>query len=433
MMSYPSSRFTFLLLLGFLLPLIAVQTPAFGQGTGQNLTVTLPGMPVTEAMDFFAEQLGVSILIDPAVANRQITAKLNDLPVMEAFESVLKAHGMWYEINSTGRVFLVNKGEIPFSGRITTRIVVNFIELSTVESIVQRYVGISGNFIKDERSNSFVVTDTPIRIAELREIIKTLDQPSPQIMIEVEIAAIDRSASDKLGVSWDFLGQIDANSPIGAGIGKSTFGTDGSLKLQLGKFASNVGTKNLSVTLEALERDGVAEILARPRLLTINRQAANISITENTATGTRVVQSTSALGQTVTEPIYKEVGVTLDVTPAVAGDSLVVLKIKPSVSTARRSPFFPTLAVDTQTRTAETTVMAVSGQTIVIGGLNQNTVTEEITRIPLLGHIPILGYFFSQRSKDTRRTELMVFITPRIITPDNLRSLRKPPAPVEKP
>lgn len=433
MMAYSSPRFTFLLLLGLVSPLFSVRTPALAQGTGQNLTVTLPGMPLTEAMDFFAEQLGVSILIDPAIANRLITAKLNDLPVMEAFESVLKAHGMWYEINSTGRVYLVKQGDVPFSGRITTRIVVNFIELNTVEGIVQRYVGTSGNFIKDERSNSFVVTDTPGRVGELRDIIKTLDVPSPQIMIEVEIAAVDRSASDKLGVTWDFLGQIQANSPIGPGIGKSVFGSDGALKLQLGKFASNVGTRNLSVTLEALERDGVAEILARPRLLTINRQAASISIVENTATGTRVVQSTSALGQTVTEPIYKEVGVTLDVTPAVAGDSLVVLLIKPSVSTARRSPFFPALAVDTQTRTAETTVMAVSGQTIVIGGLNQTTVTEEITRVPILGHIPILGYLFSQRSKDTRKTELMVFITPRIITPDNLRSLRKPPPPVEQP
>jgi type II secretory pathway component GspD/PulD (secretin) len=121
------------------------------------------------------------------------------------------------------------------------------------------------------------------------------------------------------------------------------------------------------------------------------------------------------------------VGVILDVTPAVAGDSLVILQVKPEVSTARRSPFFPQIAVDTQKRSAETTIMARNGQTIVIGGLHQKSLTEEITRIPLLGHIPLLGYFFSQRSKEIRKTELMVFITPRIITPQNLQTLRKPP------
>lgn len=185
------------------------------------------------------------------------------------------------------------------------------------------------------------------------------------------------------------------------------------------------GTTLSGTALEALERDGFADILASPRLLVINRQAANINITDNSAVGTRVVQSTSALGQTTTEPIYKDIGVVLNVTPAVAGDSLVVMMIKPAVSTARRSPFFPAIAVDTQTRSTETVVMARHNQTIVIGGLHQDNMTEEITRIPLLGHIPLLGYFFSQRSKDIRRTELMVFIPPRIITPENLQSLRK--------
>lgn len=414
----------FLLSLLFSLFIPLAQTSAQAP-SGPTLTVTLPNMVLSEAMDFFAEELGVSILIDPSLAPRLVTANLRDLPVMEAFESVLKAHGMWYEVNATGRVYLIKQADIPFSGRITERVLVNFIELSTVENIVQRYIQTSGSYIKDERTNSFVVTDTPNRVADLRQILKTLDVPSPQVMIEVEIAAVDRSETNKLGVQWDFLGQIDADSPIGGGTATTKFGKDGALSISLGKFAANVGPKNLVATLEALERDGYADILASPRLLTINRQAAKINITEHTATGTRVVQSTSALGQTVTEPIYNDVGVTLSVTPAVAGDSLVVMIINPTVSTARRSPFFPAIAVDTQERSTETTVMARHNQTIVIGGLHQTNLTEEITRIPLLGHIPILGYLFSQRSKDIRKTELMIFITPRIITPENLQTLRK--------
>lgn len=394
-------------------------------------SLDLTATPLVAAMQFFADQMGVSILVDPSVEGRNVNARVTLLPVIEAFESILKANGLWYEVNSTGRVLYIIPSDVSFSGRVTERILVNFIELASLENIVGRY---TTNFIQDERTNSFVVTDTPPRIAELRRIIEALDVPSKQVMIEVEIVAFDRSASRKLGVQWNFLGQIDSDSPIGAGIGTGAFSKDGDVAISLGKFSSNIGQKNLLATLEALEKEGIADILASPRLLTINRKAASIRITEHTATGTRVVQSTSALGQTVTEPIYSDVGVTLNVTPAVAGDSLVIMDITPTVSTARRSPFFPTIAVDTQERTTETTVMAGHNQTIVIGGLHQTTKTEEIARVPILGHIPLLGFLFSQKTNDIRKTELIVFITPRIIDPDNIGVLQEaiPTQPTEE-
>ena len=342
---------------------------------------------------------------------------------MEAFEAILKANGLWYETNETGRIFLINQSNVSFSGRVTERILVNFIDLQTLETIVNRY---TSNYIVDERTNSFVVTDTPPRISELRQVIAALDVPSKQVMIEVEIVAFDRNESQKLGLEWNFLGQIDGDSPIGGGVSTGSFSSEGNVDITLGQYASNLGAKNLLVSLEALEKNGVADILASPRLLTINRQAASIRITEHTATGTRVVQSTSALGQTVTEPIYSDVGVTLNVTPAVAGDSLVVMDIIPTVSTARRSPFFPTLAVDTQERTTETTVMAKDNQTIVIGGLHQTNITEEVAKVPILGHLPLLGFLFTQKTSEVRKTELVVFITPYIIDPNNMNILEEP-------
>lgn len=386
-------------------------------------TLEIDGIRLVEMMPFFAEEMGVSILVDPSLESRTISARVTELPVLEAFESILKANGLWYEVNETGRVVFINQSNVSFSGRVTERILVDFIELKSVENIVGRY---SSSYIMDERTNSFVVTAAPPRLEELRQILTQLDVPSKQVMIEVQIVAFDRSDSRKLGLQWDFLGQIDSGSPIGPGVATGVFDADGNTEISLGKFTSSIGGKNLLVTLEALEREGVADILASPRLLTINRKSATINITEHTATGTRVVQSTSALGQTVTEPIYSDVGVTLEVMPAVAGDSLVIMDIKPTVSTARRSSFFPTIAVDTQVRTTETTVMARDNQTIVIGGLHQTNTTEDITRVPILGHIPLLGFLFSQTSKDVRRTELVVFITPRIIEPDNIHSLEEP-------
>lgn len=378
---------------------------------------------LVDVMQFFADVMEISILINPLVEGQTISARVTNIPTLEAFEVILRANSLSYEVNETGRVVYITQADVSFSGRVTERILVNFVEVASLETVVGT---LATTFVIDERTNSFVVTDIPARIRELRQIIETLDVPSKQVMVEVEIVAFDRSRSNDLGIQWDFLGQIDADSPIGSGVGGGVFSADGNVDISLGKFVSGAGQKNLLVELKALERDGTADILASPRLLTINRQAATISITEHTATGTRVVQSTSALGQTVTEPIYSDVGVTLEVTPAVAGDSLVILTIKPTVSTARRSPFFPTIAVDTQERTTETTVMAPHNRTIVIGGLHQTTTSEEISRVPILGHIPLLGFLFTQKTFAIRKTELVVFITPRIIDPGNIGVLEEP-------
>lgn len=386
-----------------------------------------PGTPLGQAMQVFADMLGVSILLEPGLEDQTVTARLTDIPVMEAFEAILKANRLWYERNETGNVYLVKQADVAFSGRVTERILVNFVELTTLETIVQQNTSTGGSYIMDERTNSFVVTNTPQLISELRQVISALDVPNDQVIIEAEIAAIDQTELKELGIQWDFIGRADPDSPIGTGLGTSSFTDDGEFTIGFLKFASDQGPKNVRVTLEALERDGLADILARPRLLTINRQAATLRITEHTATGTRVVQSTSALGQTVTEPIYSDVGVTLDVTPSIAGDSLIVMQVKPTVSSARRSPFFPTIAVDTQERTTETRVMARDGQTIVIGGLFQRNVTEEVSRVPLLGHIPVLGYLFRQSTRDVRKTELVIFLTPRIVTAENLNVIQRTP------
>ncbi|MBT5877393.1 MAG: hypothetical protein HOH43_28490, partial [Candidatus Latescibacteria bacterium] len=179
-----------------------------------TITIQLESTPLADAVAFFADEIGVSILLDPSIESNSVTGQITNIPVMEAFEAILKANGLWYEANETGRIFLINQSNLSFSGRVTERILVNFIDLETLETIVNRY---TTNYIVDERTNSFVVTDTPPRIVELREVIAALDVPSKQVMIEVEIVAFDRNESQKLGFDWNFLGQIDGDSPIGAG------------------------------------------------------------------------------------------------------------------------------------------------------------------------------------------------------------------------
>ena len=132
------------------------------------------------------------------------------------------------------------------------------------------------------------------------------------------------------------------------------------------------------------------------------------------------MQAIAGVGISVSEPIFGDVGVILTVVPKISGDGFILLDVKPTVSSAERSVYFPDEAVDTKERTAETVVLVKDGQTVVIGGLLREKETEGIAKIPLLGDIPILGYLFKRKVVDTRKTEVAVFLTPHIVSPEEL-------------
>ena len=142
-------------------------------------------------------------------------------------------------------------------------------------------------------------------------------------------------------------------------------------------------------------KDGKAQVLAEPKILTLDNKEAKIEITEHIALAKKTTYREGGQEQTV-EPIFGDIGVTLSVTPNVNTDEYVTLKVEPVVASAQKSSFFPDEAVDTRKRTAKTTVMARDGETIVIGGLERKDVNETHFKVPLLGDIPLLGRLFKK-------------------------------------
>jgi general secretion pathway protein D len=170
-----------------------------------------------------------------------------------------------------------------------------------------------------------------------------------------------------------------------------------------------------------MERDGVAKVLASPQILTIDNQEALIAITSHIAMARKTTVSPE--GTITIEPIYGDVGVTLRVTPHVNNDDFVTMTIEPEVSSASRSAYFPDEAVDTRKRTAKTTVMAQDGETIVIGGLTRKDINETHFKVPILGDIPLLGRLFRKSVESEVDSEVMVFLTPRILGPEALKRI----------
>ena len=204
----------------------------------------------------------------------------------------------------------------------------------------------------------------------------------------------------------------------GGGVGATARGTGVNLAadrifgaLTLGRVTNNY---ILNATITAAASQGKAKILSDPKIATLNNQPASINVTTQVPYVTSNVSATGAQTQTVT---YITTGIKLTVTPSINADGRILLVINPSVSqpsaTAAGSTQTGAPAIDN--RDATTTVLVRDGETIVIGGLISDSMSDTISKIPLLGDIPILGWLFKKKSKTRVRNELLIFVTTRVL------------------
>lgn len=268
----------------------------------------------------------------------------------------------------------------------------------------------------DKRSNKIIVTDTPQKIDQIESVIKAFDSKHQEVLIEAKIAQIALSDQYKMGVNWEAIvsnyHRLDLKNAFSLLNSTTNKG-----QLSIGTIASD----DYTVLLEALDTVGTTNILSSPHITAINNEEAKILVgsTEPYVTTTTTTPATGPA--TTAEAInFIEVGVKLHVTPTIHKDDYITMKIKPEVSSVVR---YLTTGNNNQipvveTSEAETTVMVKNGVTIVIGGLIKDEKIESISKVPLLGDLPLVGFAFRGKDKLKRKTELVIFLTPKIITGD---------------
>ena len=282
----------------------------------------------------------------------------------------------------------------------------------------------------DERSNKIVVSDTAQVMNKVRRIIEAFDEKDKQVLIEAKIIQIALNNEHKMGVDWeaivsnyhslDLIGDFDV---LGAADKKG--------KLSIGTLSSD----DYTALIEALDTVGVTNILSSPRITAVNNKEAKILVgsTEPYVTTTT---TTPASGPTTTaESVnFIEVGIKLFVTPTIHNDGFITMKIKPEVSsvtsnlTTSNNNTIPIV----ETSEAETTVMVKDGVSIVIGGLIKEETIKSTKKVPLLGDIPLLGIAFRSQSDSVSKTEIVIFLTPKIMTGDIEEKADKPAFPPYK-
>ena len=279
-----------------------------------------------------------------------------------------------------------------------------------------------GTVKADERSNTIIVTALSKRMEEIERIVESLDEKTREVLIEAKILKVTLSDDFNAGIDWqkvfrDTGNEIGINKyrPIFTGELSQAITSYG--QLQIG----NSATDELSATIQLLQSVGQTKVLATPRITVVNKESARILIGTREAfvtTTTTTGQTTSTTAENVT---FVDVGISMEVTPTINDDGYVTMKIKPEISNVARTLTTPTAnqipIIDTTL--AETSVMVKDGTTIIIGGLRKNDKTKTVNKIPVLGSVPVLGAAFRSTDEDIENVELVVFITPHVITGDS--------------
>ena len=270
-----------------------------------------------------------------------------------------------------------------------------------------------------QSSNQLLVRTRPAQWAEIEAAIKRLDNPPMQVQIETRILEVNLTGELDQGVQW-YLGRLAGNSASttvantrgsqGAlGAGGAGLGSTDSLFYS---FVSN----NLQVAIRALETNGRTQVLSAPSLVVMNNQKAQIQVGENIPINQTTV-NTSVSNTTLSSVEYVQTGVILNVVPRINPGGLVYMDIQQQVSNADYSNVTSTSTNPAiSARSVATQVAVQSGQTVLLGGLIKQDNSESVSRVPYLGRIPGLGWLFGNSIKSKARTELLVLITPRVVT-----------------
>ncbi|MHC4293980.1 MAG: secretin N-terminal domain-containing protein [Planctomycetota bacterium] len=264
-----------------------------------------------------------------------------------------------------------------------------------------------------EKASMLLMSASPRYYEVVGDIIDELDQPPPQVLIQVLLAEVSLDDSTDLGMDWSVIGNPRSSTTVDVG---TSFGVEAEIS-QAGGFSVQVTGGDLGLFMRALQSQSRIELLSRPQILASDNQEAEISIGERVPFITSSVVSEEGTS-TFNTVQYEKVGIILKVTPRINPDGFVRLQVRPEISSIAESTVQITEGVDAivvNSRVAETTVTVQDGHTIIIGGLITTDDQEIVDKIPFLGDIPGLGWLFKSTTWIEDRRELLIILTPHVM------------------
>ncbi|MGO1659109.1 MAG: type IV pilus secretin PilQ [Marinobacter sp.] len=416
--------------------------------SGDKLSLNFQDIEVRSVLQLIADFTGLNLVASDTVGG-SITLRLQNVPWDQALDLILKTKGL--DKRQIGNVLLVapadeiaarEKLELETSKQIAELapvrldiIQVNYAKAADIVGLIKEdkeLITDRGFVSSDVRTNTISVRESTGKLEEIRRLVSTWDVPVRQVSIEARIVRAQTNVAENLGVRWGGAGydvsgdnvftvggSQEASSEARDAAGGSTGGISfpGALGVDLGvtgegasSFAVGWGSDNFLVDLElsALETDGQAEVVSQPRVVTADRQTASIKSGEEIP-----YQEASSSGATSVS--FKEAVLSLEVTPQITPDDKIIMDLMVNQdSRGEVTGGIPSI----NTNEVTTQVLVGNGETVVLGGIFQSEVATQTTKTPFLGDIPYLGRLFKRTEKINERSELLIFITPKIIKND---------------
>jgi len=374
---------------------------------------------LTSVLKILAEKGDLNVITGPGVASGRISIHMKDVPIEQAVNLVVRAAGLAYE--RIGNSILVAdsrslKDETGLSSYIVP------LKFASADEVKDALKSLAADIQVDRGGNRLIVVTSPRVMSEITEIVSSLDQPARQVMLEARVIEVSTDDAKTLGVDWDLLNRqgfviVEGNPPPsapGAEPAVLPFIPNPASGADFLKFQSfSRQAKSFVVAIDLLISEGNARVLANPKLATLNGHEANILVGQRIPF---VIQGTTFAGNAAaqTQQIEREeVGIKLHITPLINADGFITTKIEPEVSSASFRPLSDVPVINT--RQASTTVRLKDGNSVIIGGLLSEEKTTNITKVPLLGSIPGLGVLFQHHDITSRKTDLVIEVTPRIL------------------
>jgi type IV pilus assembly protein PilQ len=394
------------------------------------VSVNFRNTPIEDVIRSLADQSDVDIIKSPKVIGN-VTATLTDVPLEEALQNILAAHGFGY-IASSNMIRIVPLEEMSeISERLISRIYrINYANVKDVEESLKKFVSPRGSLSCNVGTSNIVVTDSESKIKAIDTFIEEVDRITPQIEVEARIYDITSKDRMDLGVEW----QVGRNTTYGLSnaigtnptAGRQWPFTTGTFSAATGKTESTTGSLrfgwlnagvDLDVILRAQQENLDAKLLANPRILVLDNEKANIKIIQEIPY--QELTETSG-GGSIGTIAFREVGVELEVTPHLTRERMIRLLLVPkfsvqtgTVDVGTETKSFPQPVIDR--REAHTTLLIEDRQTVVLGGLRKKDVSKQVNKIPFLGDLPLAGAAFRYEGESTTTSELVVFVTPKLV------------------
>jgi type IV pilus secretin PilQ/predicted competence protein len=358
------------------------------------------------------------------VTGGRISIHMKNVPVEQAVNLVVRAAGLAYE--RIGNSVLVADAQAlkEETGLSSYVVELRYADANEVKSALKQ---LTDQIEVDHSGNRLIVVTSPRVIAEIEEVVRVVDVPVQQVMLEARIVEVSTDAAKKLGVDWDLLNRqsvlfIEGQNPDASGPGKLPSEVNNE-SIRKGRKATELGAmsrqiKSFEVALDLLISEGNARVLANPKIATLNGREASMLIGNRIPfTVTGVVSGGGAGAGVTTQKLVEreEVGIKLRITPTINPDGYITTVINPEVSSVTGfTGEFNDLPI-VSTRQASTTVRLKNGNSVIIGGLLSEEKTTNVTKVPILGSIPGLGFLFQHHNITSNKKDLVIEVTPHIL------------------